>query len=160
MSARPTEREDKRAMESAIRGTGEAARSGTLVVTPSRCTGCRTCELACAISHGEPMRPARSRIRAFTFSEKENVPVMCLQCEDAACVKVCPVEALARNARTGAVEVSTERCVRCMLCVSACPFGNICEDQGTGRIVKCDLCGGDPICAKFCPSGALSMQGR
>ena len=24
-----------------------------------------------------------------------------------------------------------------------------------GRAEKCDLCGGDPLCAQFCPRGAL-----
>jgi len=156
MSARPTSTIDLPVPGSALRVT--PAHPRTLVVTPSRCTGCRTCELACAISHGEPMRPARPRIRALSFSDKGNVPVLCLQCEDAACVRVCPVQALTRNDRTDAIEVSTDRCIRCMLCVSACPFGNINEDPQATCIVKCDLCGGDPICARFCPSGALVMQ--
>ena len=37
----------------------------------------------------------------------------------------------------------------------ACPFGAISVDPLTDRIIKCDLCLGDPACAKFCPTGAI-----
>jgi carbon-monoxide dehydrogenase iron sulfur subunit len=142
----------------AVRPAAGVPEDRALVVTPSRCTGCRTCELACAVSHGRQMMPARSRVRAFSFSERENIPILCLQCDDAACVRVCPVEALVRNEATGAVEVAEDRCILCNLCIPACPFGNIYIDPGTSRIVKCDLCRGNPICAQFCPTGALSFE--
>jgi carbon-monoxide dehydrogenase iron sulfur subunit len=48
--------------------------------------------------------------------------------------------------------------VRCRLCIPACPFGNIALDASTSLIVKCDLCGGNPICAQFCPTGALRFE--
>jgi Fe-S-cluster-containing hydrogenase component 2 len=128
---------------------------GVLEVTPSLCTGCRTCELACAVSHGRQMMPARTRVRAFSFSETRNIPILCLQCEDAACATVCPVEALERNEATGAIEVNQDRCISCKACIPACPFGNIYVDHSCSQVVKCDLCGGNPICAQFCPTGAL-----
>ena len=28
----------------------------------------------------------------------------------------------------------------------------------TGRVLKCDLCDGDPICVKVCPTGALNYE--
>jgi Fe-S-cluster-containing hydrogenase component 2 len=130
-----------------------------LMVTPAKCTGCRTCELACAMAHGQQMLPARSRVRAYSFAEDRNVPILCLQCEQAACEAVCPVDAIVRNEATASLEVRTDACVMCMACVPACPFGNIYEDQAYGRIVKCDVCGGNPICARFCPTGALSYEG-
>jgi Fe-S-cluster-containing hydrogenase component 2 len=129
-----------------------------LRVNPALCTGCRTCELACAVSHGQQMMPARSRVRAFAFSEKQNIPILCLQCDQAACAAICPVEALPRNEATGAIEVDQDRCIRCKLCIPACPFGNIYVDPTADEVVKCDLCGGTPICAQFCPTGALSFE--
>lgn len=143
---------------SAVRPRAEPLADRVLVVTPSRCTGCRTCELACAVSHGQQMRPARSRVRAFSWSEKENIPILCLQCDDAACARVCPVQALERNEATGAIEVNLGLCIDCKLCIPACPFGNIYVDPSRSEIVKCDLCGGNPICAQFCPTGALSFE--
>ena len=36
-----------------------------------------------------------------------------------------------------------------------CPFGAISIDSGDEKLIKCDLCGGDPTCVKFCSTGAL-----
>jgi len=127
------------------------------VVNPEVCTGCRTCELACAFAHPHDGKPGRSRIYPIDGGFKELwVPVTCLQCDDAACVKSCLVDALKRNPVTGAVELNREMCVMCMACVAACPFGCALLDSGQDAVVKCDLCGGDPVCAHFCPTKALS----
>ena len=132
-----------------------------LHVTPEKCIGCRTCELACAMSHPEDSSGMGfPRVAVRDCGESVFIPVLCLQCEDAACVKACPVEALVRNAKTGAIEVLQERCVRCMACVAACPFGNMHSDAATGRVFKCDLCGGSPRCAQFCPTRTLEYARR
>jgi Fe-S-cluster-containing hydrogenase component 2 len=128
-----------------------------LQVTPSKCTGCRTCELACAFSHQADSRPTRTRINTYQAGIQVFIPVLCLQCEEAACVKVCPNESLTRNPDTGAIEVN-ERCIKCMACIAACPFGNISIDNVTNSVIKCDLCKGEPMCAAFCPSGALVFK--
>ncbi len=52
--------------------------------------------------------------------------------------------------------VDHSRCIRCKMCTNACPFGNTTFDVELDRILKCDLCGGDPQCAKYCPSGAIN----
>jgi len=131
---------------------------GLYTVIPGNCTGCRTCELACSFSHSTDGAFARSRIKVYQTAAGKHVQVTCLQCADAACVKVCPVEALSRNESTGAIEVSTDRCVGCALCVTACPFGHMHFDIETRCAVKCDLCKGDPMCARFCPSKALEIR--
>ena len=127
-----------------------------LLVTPQRCTGCRTCEIACAFSHPFEAAPGRSAIRAFLTSPPDvGMPVVCLQCDAAACVAVCPAGALWRSERSGAIVVDHGRCVRCRACVYACPFGNVAFDAAAARLVKCDLCGGEPRCAQFCPTRTL-----
>ena len=129
------------------------------VIHPNSCTGCRTCELACAFTHGQNGTPGKSRIYPIDGQFPELwVPVACLQCEDAACVKSCLVDALTRNPATGAIDLDAERCVRCMACVAACPFGCSLLDEINGPIVKCDLCGGDPVCAHFCPTKSLRYE--
>jgi len=136
----------------------EPMTSKRLYVTPSRCTACRTCELACAFRHSDAaVRPQASRITAHVvIADKENVPLVCLQCEEAACVAVCPVEALGRNPQTAAVEVDEEKCIGCRQCVAACPFGQARFDDSKLKAFKCDLCGGDsPSCAAFCPTATL-----
>jgi Fe-S-cluster-containing dehydrogenase component len=64
-------------------------------------------------------------------------------------------DALRRNEATGAVELNLERCVKCMACIAACPFGCALVDETHDEVVKCDLCRGNPACARFCPTKAL-----
>jgi Fe-S-cluster-containing hydrogenase component 2 len=101
------------------------------------------------------MAMGRSRVAVSDQGSEVFIPVLCLQCETAACIKACPVQALARNFETGAVVVDEDRCVRCFQCVSACPFGNMYADRALNRVYKCDLCDGSPKCAMFCPTKAL-----
>ncbi|MBU2652564.1 MAG: 4Fe-4S dicluster domain-containing protein [Bacteroidetes bacterium] len=133
--------------------------SSRLIVKPNLCIGCRTCELACSFSHSVDGKPGRTRIFALDGGFKDLwVPVTCLQCDDAACVKSCLVDALRRNEETGAIELNDDKCVKCMACVAACPFGCALLDAGHEKVVKCDLCGGDPACARFCPTKALEYK--
>jgi Fe-S-cluster-containing hydrogenase component 2 len=128
----------------------------SLLMIPEKCTGCSQCELACSYQHEGAFNAAKSRIRIFDFPERSrHVPYTCTQCAEAWCMKVCPVDAISKNATTGAMEVSKEICVGCKVCTIACPFGTINYQQDTGKVVKCDLCGGDPACAKICPTDAI-----
>ncbi|HEY3352893.1 MAG TPA: 4Fe-4S dicluster domain-containing protein [Polyangia bacterium] len=120
-----------------------------------RCLGCGKCELACAFGHGDSGAPGVPRIQVLRRGPEAGTPVTCLQCHDAACVAVCPTGALARHPGTGAITLQDERCVHCRACVLACPFGNMVWDPAAARVAKCDLCGGAPRCAAFCPNGAL-----
>ena len=132
--------------------------TGPLVLLPNRCTGCRTCELACAFAHSEDGNLGLSRIRIHPAGPDRYVQVTCLQCVNAACVQVCPTQALVRNADTGAVCHDENRCVGCGLCETACPFGHMHFAVEMRKPVKCDLCGGRPACAMFCPHEALEWR--
>jgi Fe-S-cluster-containing hydrogenase component 2 len=128
-------------------------------VKPELCIGCRTCELACSFAHAKNGKQGRTRIFALDGGFKELwVPVTCLQCDDAACVKSCLVNAITRDPETGAMSIDHEKCVRCFACVAACPFGCSLVDETHDLVVKCDLCQGDPVCAKFCPTKALEYR--
>jgi Fe-S-cluster-containing hydrogenase component 2 len=70
-------------------------------------------------------------------------------------VEACPVEALYRDEKTRAILINDDICVGCRLCIDKCPFGGISIDPDEERMIKCDLCGGDPQCAKYCPTEAL-----
>ena len=124
-------------------------------VSVERCIACGKCELACAFAHGSEGRPAAARINITRRGPEMGTPVVCFQCHEAACAAVCPTEALVRNPGTGAVEMVRERCISCRMCVAACPFGNMLWDDAYGCVQKCDLCGGEPRCVPFCPTGAL-----
>jgi Fe-S-cluster-containing hydrogenase component 2 len=132
-----------------------------LVVQPQHCIGCRACELACAFTHGSEGQPGDSRCRTLTVGQDEYVPVLCLQCDHAACVQSCPVGAISRDPVTRIVHVDKEKCVLCMACTVACPFGNMHFDAAGRFVHKCDLCAGHgdyPRCSMFCPTKCLSVE--
>lgn len=125
-------------------------------VTVERCIACGKCELACAFAHGSEGRPSKTRINILRRGPELGTPVVCFQCADASCEAVCPTAALVRNPVTGAIDMVRDRCISCRMCVAACPFGNMLWDEAYQCVQKCDLCGGDPKCVPFCPTGALS----
>jgi Fe-S-cluster-containing hydrogenase component 2 len=113
--------------------------------------------MACSFEHEAQFNPSKSRIKVFTFhGEGRHVPYTCTQCSDAWCMNACPVDAIQINRETGAKEVLAASCVGCKVCTIACPFGTINYSHNTGKVIKCDLCGGDPACAKSCPTQAIT----
>ena len=129
----------------------------SLLIDAGKCTGCLQCEMACSYEHEGVFNPARSRIKVFTFHQEGRfVPYTCTQCADAWCMAACPVDALYRNAATGAVELREAACVGCKVCTIACPFGTVNYVHETGKVAKCDLCGGDPKCVSACPTEAIA----
>ncbi len=74
-----------------------------IIADATKCIGCRTCEVACAVSHQENQDCAAlspdefiSRIRVIK-DDSWTTAVACHQCEDAPCANVCPVDAIAAN---------------------------------------------------------------
>jgi len=127
-----------------------------LMIQPEYCTGCRSCELACSYTKEQVYSPTLSRVTVYMWEhDLTAVPMMCVQCEDAFCQRACPTGAISRDSVTGAMLVDNTKCIRCRMCVQACPFGGSAYDPVGSRILKCDLCGGDPACVKACNTPAL-----
>ena len=152
-----------------------------IYANPDHCLTCHSCELACAVAHGDgrdviaavaahlPLHP-RNHVVAF---EGGAMPMQCRQCEDAPCTFACPTGAC-RQA-DGQIQIVEQHCIGCKLCVMVCPFGAITvrsdahvgEDACTNRGVakKCDLCTdwraenghSDPACVEACPTKAIQM---
>lgn len=128
-----------------------------LFVDPEKCTGCRLCEIACSLSHENVSNPSRARIHIVKWeNEGLYIPMVCQQCDNPICETVCPMGALKRDERTGALLINYDLCVGCKLCVMFCPLGGIGIDKNR-KILKCDLCDGDPLCVKFCIPNALQF---
>ena len=133
--------------------------SKMIVTDIEKCTGCGLCELICSFKHHGEFNPTKSRIHKTVFVERAvAIPVVCYQCEEPWCGKICRAEAITweKDEKTGAtwVEVSETKCVGCRMCMLACPYGNIVVSE-KGHAEKCDLCDGDPECVKFCATGAI-----
>jgi len=122
----------------------------------SKCVVCRNCEYACAYRQSGDFDRENSNIRVEYYDDANICfPMTCLHCDDTWCLEVCPANAIHRNETTGAVEIKSDRCVGCKMCVLGCPFGNIFFDHEHQISRKCDMCQGEPNCVKFCISGAL-----
>jgi Fe-S-cluster-containing hydrogenase component 2 len=121
-------------------------------VSPKKCKGCRLCEAMCSFSHTGTIAPTRSRIRIRSEPLKgKDVPVVCQQCKEEPCAAACPFGAIVRNSKQGILIINEDDCRACGSCIEACPFGAVFLDSESGKAIKCDLCGGDPICVKMCP---------
>ncbi|PKU22368.1 4Fe-4S dicluster domain-containing protein [Telmatospirillum siberiense] len=153
-----------------------------VAATPSKCIGCRTCEVACVLAHAGDA--SVERLSGLTFMPRLTVvktrtvstTVTCHHCEDAPCVNACPSAAI--SYRDNSVQVDQERCLGCKTCMIACPFGamNVITVPATRQFAgvtlaagvkaqahKCDLCigrDGGPACVSVCPTKALQAVGR
>lgn len=143
----------------------------------TRCTGCRTCEMACkdykaltadvAFRHvydcegGQWEEAADGSFTQSCFSY--HVSLSCQHCDDPACAKVCPTTAMSKDPETGLVSVDADKCIGCGYCHMACPYNAPKVDREKGHSVKCNGCaervaeGKSPICAAACPLRALDF---
>lgn len=127
-----------------------------LLLDYEKCTGCRECELACSIMHEGVSNPARSRIKVIKWEEEGRyVPMSCQQCESAPCQAICPVNAISRDETLNRVMVNYDTCIGCRMCITVCPFGAMGFDALAKKVIKCDLCDGDPQCVRFCETKAV-----
>lgn len=144
----------------------DAAPGGTLDVRRQACTGCRACEVACASVKEGAIHPAASRIHVLQVGPGPlDIPVVCHQCSDAPCVAACPprIGALAQAGGAGVVTLDRERCVRsrggrCERCAQACPGATVRFHPVDRLPMFCDLCEGEPACARSCAFEALSWR--
>ncbi len=133
-----------------------------LTTDPTTCVGCRTCEIICSLSHDDVCRPALSRIRTNYDPTKSlsmlcAMPDTCRQCNMADCYLACEWDALVLDKETGARIIDPAKCQGCGECFAACPWDMVVHNEESNKFSKCDLCGGDPQCVKFCPADAIKF---
>jgi len=127
-----------------------------IVTDYTKCTGCRLCETVCSLYNEGEINPQLARIKIIRWEwEGLQIPTICQQCDEAACVAVCPVQALSRDKELGCIRVNYTKCIGCKLCIAYCPFGGMSYNFDADKVIKCEFCDGDPTCVKFCETKAL-----
>lgn len=141
-----------------------------------RCTGCKTCELACKDYKDLGTDVNFRRIYEYTGGNWSQLAdgcwhqdvfayymsISCNHCENPACTAVCPTGAMHKN-EDGFVIVNEEICIGCRYCHMACPYDAPQYDAQKGHMTKCDGCysrvkaGQNPICVDACPLRALDF---
>jgi Fe-S-cluster-containing dehydrogenase component len=87
------------------------------------------------------------------------VPKLCNQCENPACVQVCPVGATYQT-NDGVVLIDRTWCIGCGYCIMACPYGMRFFHPVYKVVDKCTFCyhriskGQQTACVDACPFGA------
>ena len=155
--------------------------SSFVIADPTKCVGCRTCELACFTVHNSknetrytvgtvktPVIPRLFLVKDEDFA----MPVQCRHCEDAPCANSCPVNAIKKA--DNAIIVDEKLCIGCKTCILACPFGalELLPEYNEAQEVqqygleepkkiayKGDLCSkmDGYACIEACPKDALSL---
>ncbi|MGE5572602.1 MAG: 4Fe-4S dicluster domain-containing protein [Bacteroidota bacterium] len=132
-----------------------------LKITADKCTGCRSCEIACSLAHEGTCSPDRGRVWIdFAEHDTKFAPKICRQCRRPRCAAACLAGAL-EALPEGGVRLIPERCTKCGSCASACPFGYL-RLSPNGMPLVCDLCAGrpdGPACARICQEGAIIAAG-
>ncbi len=127
-----------------------------------KCIGCHACTIACKAEHQIPVGVNRCWVKTVekgTFPDTERFffPVLCNQCTDAPCVRICPTHALYKR-RDGIVDLHGDRCIGCRACMEACPYDQLFIDPNTRTAEKCNFCANRvenellPACVSVCPT--------
>lgn len=165
-----------------------------MAIDLERCIGCNACAVSCSEENNVSLGQQWNRIlteggesmdtpagsyptdgQGGTLS-MNHLPLACQHCDNAPCVKVCPVNATTKR-EDGIVEIDYDKCIGCRYCMAACPYnarvfnfddpvtlptdgtGNVPQRE-QGVVEKCTFCSHrvdeelDPACTVACPSDA------
>lgn len=102
----------------------DASHEWHMVIDLDKCIGCQYCVWACQATNDVPEDNKRWNVgfpeRTVNGTEFY-MTRPCLHCQEAPCVKVCPVGATWVR-EDGIVEMDYDRCIGCRYCEVACPY--------------------------------------
>lgn len=107
-----------------------------MVIDLDKCIACQSCTAACRMENNTPVAGPNqaeagrtilwNEVLPFFEGEFPNImttliPRPCMHCDEAPCIKVCPVQATYKN-EEGIVLIDYNRCIGCRMCTVACPY--------------------------------------
>ncbi len=127
-----------------------------------KCIGCHACTIACKAEHQIPVGVNRCWVKTvekgvFPSTRRFFFPVLCNQCDEAPCARICPTNALFKR-RDGIVDLHGDSCIGCRACMIACPYDQLFIDPNTHTAEKCNFCANrienrlEPACVSVCPT--------
>ena len=101
-----------------------------MVIDLKKCVGCGGCDLACKTENNTPddihwASHTTSTKGKFPDTKYVHMPTLCNHCDKPACVPVCPTKAMHVDKKTGMVLQHAEKCIGCLRCQKADPYGVI-----------------------------------
>ena len=143
----------------------------------TRCTGCKTCQMACKdyknIDLGISFRHVYEVTIGDTVKDADGIltttcvsyplSMSCNHCDSPICFEKCPQSAIIKDADTGLMSIDEEKCIGCGTCAIVCPYNAPKVDEEIKKAVRCDMCadrvaeGKQPICVEACPLRALEF---
>ena len=127
-----------------------------------KCIGCHACTIACKAEHQIPVGVNRCWVKTveqgtFPATRRFFFPVLCNQCDEAPCARICPTNALFKRS-DGIVDLHNDACIGCRACMVACPYDQLFIDPNTHTAEKCNFCANRvenellPACVSVCPT--------
>jgi benzoyl-CoA reductase subunit BamC len=141
-----------------VKGASKKKIIKEIKVDIDKCTGCRSCEMACSAFHSTPkyssLNPARSRIRVYMDELKDlYVPIRAGDYTQAEC-----------NGRNLYI-IDGKEYSECAFCPASCPSRDYFKEPDSGLPLKCDMCEdvpplAEPMCVQACKFDALTYVER
>jgi anaerobic dimethyl sulfoxide reductase subunit B (iron-sulfur subunit) len=145
-------------------------------VNVSKCTGCKTCQVACKSFKDTPASVSFRRVYEYaggTWQDNGDntwqqnvfayyVSISCNHCENPICVRSCPTTAMHKS-EDNLISVDHDKCIGCRYCEWACPYGSPQFNPVIRQMTKCDGCidrvrhNKKPLCVMSCPLRALDF---
>ena len=144
----------------------------------SICNGCYNCQIACKDEHvgndWTPYAKPQPDTGQFWLKLHEHIrgtvpkvtmyylPILCMHCDNAPCIKACPIKGALYKRDDGLVIIDAEKCTGCRNCVDACPYQVIYFNEDLNLAQKCTGCAHlldrgwkEPRCVDACPTQAI-----